>query len=358
MSRSSGEKMLQSLALHMHAASASSAVADEPDVVLALVPSGHRSLPILQAAFASAAVPSKLLQIQTAADIPSPCNARGMVVVHNQGGTLAGTLDTDAELRLALEPGVLPSLEWVHTMSAGVDHLPHELFAQHAPPITLTHNQGVSDQSLAEFAILGLLYFSKQVPLMTAQYNAEEWAGFQTRELRGATLGVIGLGSIGCEVVRAAVHGFGMSAMGYRRSSAVAPPTVEELVTMVPPDATGLAALLSASDFVVMALPHTAGTVHLLCAEQLALLKPSAVVVNIGRGSSIDALALAAALESGALRGAALDVVETEPLEDGHPLWAVGSEKLLLSPHTMDKCVCTHPTLRRLARPLLPHAVF
>ena len=81
-------------------------------------------------------------------------------------------------------------------------------------------------------------------------------------------------------------------------------------------------------------------------------------MVNIGRGSSIDALALAAALESGALRGAALDVVETEPLEDGHPLWAVGSEKLLLSPHTMDKCVCTHPTLRRLARPLLPHAVF
>ena len=128
---------LRSVAGHLGRPTA--AAASPLEVVLAMVPIGHRSLPLLEAAVAAAGC--ALVQVQTADDIPSPCFARGMVVVHNQGGTLAGTLDTDTELRRAMEPGVLPALQWVHTLSAGVDHLPHHLFATHDPPITCTHNQ-------------------------------------------------------------------------------------------------------------------------------------------------------------------------------------------------------------------------
>jgi phosphoglycerate dehydrogenase-like enzyme len=348
MARRSDVRMLQSLAAHLligpvadapasnGAPRAESTAAHEPEVVLALVPLGHASLPLLEAAVAEASVPSTLVHIQTAADIPTACNARGMVVVHNQGGTLAGKLDTDAELRLALKPGVLPQLQWVHTMSAGVDHLPHEILAQHDPSITLTHNQGVSDPSLAEFAMLGILYFSKRVSTLARQYEDALWAGFHTRELRGTTVGVVGLGSIGCQVAKTAVHGFGMTVLGYRRSSAEPPEGMADVVTMVAPNAAGLRALLQQSDYVVLALPQTAGTVHLIGAEEIALMKSDAVVVNIGRGSCLDSLAVAGALVDGTLGGAALDVVETEPLEDDHPLWSVGADKLLLSPHTMD----------------------
>lgn len=347
-------RVLRSIADHLHLALADApctvsatgttvdsvaARGDSPEVVLALVPRGHSSLPLLEAAVAQASAPATLLQIQTAADIPIPCNARGMVVVHSQGGTLAGKLDTDAELRLALQPGVLPQLQWIHTMSAGVDHVPHEVLAQHEPLVTLTHNQGVSDPSLAEFALLGMLYFSKHVPTLVQQYEDTVWAGFHTRELRGATIGVVGLGSIGCQVALTAVRGFSMTALGYRRSSAQPPQGMAGSVTMVPPDAAGLRRVLTCSDYIVLALPETTDTVHLIGAEEIALMKPDAVVINVGRGSCLDSLALAIALEKGALRGAALDVVETEPLEGKHPLWSVGPSKLLLSPHTMDLCV-------------------
>ena len=327
-------RVLRSLTSQLCGASSTA----EVEVVLAMVPLGHPSLPLLEAAVRQATAPSRLVQIQTAADIPSPCNARGMVVVHSQGGTLAGTLDTDAELRLALQPGVLPKLQWIHTMSAGVDHLPHEVLARHDPPITLTHNQGVSDPSLAEFAMLGILHFSKHVAKMAQQYEDRVWEGFHTRELKGATIGVVGLGSIGCQVARTAVQGFGMSALGYRRSSAEPPRGMADIVTMVSPGQPGLRKLLAQSDYVVLALPQTADTFHLLGAEELALMKPNAVLVNIGRGSCLNSVALAAALQAGALGGAALDVVEVEPLEARHPLWSVGADKLLLSPHTMDLC--------------------
>ena len=133
-----------------------------------------------------------------------------------------------------------------------------------------------------------------------------------------------------------------MNALGYRRSSAEAPEGMGSSVTMVTPDAAGLNKLLTNSDYVVLALPQTTETDHLIGVEEIAEMKPGAVVINVGRGSCLDSRALAIALEQGTLGGAALDVVETEPLEEQHPLWSVGVEKLLLSPHTMDLCVLVH----------------
>jgi glyoxylate/hydroxypyruvate reductase A len=310
-----------------------------PPAILAMIPHDHKAVPDLKRELGAA-----LHFVTTAADIlslPAAKRAQILVVVHN-GSTLDGPrVDTLAELRLALQPGSLPELRWVHTLSAGVDHLPHALLAAHIPhAVALTHNQGVSDRSLAEFAVLGCLHFAKQAPRMASQLAAKHWDGFFTRELGGATIGVVGLGSIGSEVLRMAIQGFGMKGLGLRRASSEVPHALAGLggLTMLAPGDAGLAQLVRDSDYVVLCLPQTEATSSIIGARELWQMKSGAVLVNIGRGTAVDCDALADVLsqENCPLGGAALDVTAVEPLPASHGLWKVGPERLLLSPHTMD----------------------
>eukprot|EP00667_Euglena_gracilis_P015557 EG_transcript_16187 len=224
---------------------------------------------------------------------------------------------------------------WIHSFSAGVDHLlTPEVKASHAP---VTNAKGCFSQSLAEYALLGCLYFEKQVPRLQANRVAASWERFQMGELAGQTMGIVGYGDIGQAVGRLAAA-FRMEVLAYRRTGVPGP---EDGVRVCPGEE-GLDFLLRTADFVVAALPGTPATHHFLDAARLARLKPTAVFVNVGRGSCVDEAALAAGLRAGRLRGACLDVFEAEPLPAASPLW--GLDNVLLSPHNADNTRSYYPS--------------
>jgi phosphoglycerate dehydrogenase-like enzyme len=144
--------------------------------------------------------------------------------------------------------------------------------------------------------------------------------------LADMTLGVVGLGSIGSEIARRALA-FSMRVLAVDPVQTHAPAGIEALWPLE-----RLPELLAASDFVAIAAPHTPQTVKMFRRPQFGQMKPTAYLINIGRGAIVDLTDLTAALEANELAGAALDVFETEPLPARHPLWAMG-ERVILTPH-------------------------
>jgi phosphoglycerate dehydrogenase-like enzyme len=171
----------------------------------------------------------------------------------------------------------------------------------------------------------------RRLPLALARQQARAWAqpefdsGPPMATLRGARMLIVGLGSIGSHAAALAAA-FGAAVVGIRRTGGHPPPGVASVVT---PDQ--LHSELPLADVVLLAAPHTSGTSHLVGARELALMKKDAVLVNVARGSLVDEAALVRALESGALRGAALDVFEREPLPPDSPLWS--RPDVLITPH-------------------------
>jgi len=200
-------------------------------------------------------------------------------------------------------------------MWAGLETLLFPALVQ--SPVTLTNGRGVFARSLAEFALTGMLWFAKDVKRLRRQQRAARWEKYTVDELHGASLGIIGHGSIG-RATSALAAAFGMTVHGIGRHH-----TREELEH-----------ILETSDYLLVAAPLTPETRGLLGPAELAKLKPSAVLLNLGRGPVVNEPALLAALQSGALRGAVLDVYNEEPLPPHHPFWTL--ENVLLSPHCAD----------------------
>ncbi|MGC2636381.1 MAG: D-2-hydroxyacid dehydrogenase [Acidobacteriaceae bacterium] len=218
-------------------------------------------------------------------------------------------------------------VRWVHSRWAGVDSLLFpELVASDVP---LTNGSGVFSQSLGEFALAAILYFAKDFPRMLRNQRAERWEPFDVDEISRRTVGIVGYGDIGRAVATRA-HAMGMRVLALKRHPPQEPdPLIAEFYK---PEA--LAVLLGECDYVVVAAPLTEETRHMMGEAQFAAMKPSAVVINVGRGPVIDQAALVRALEQGRIRGAGLDVFEHEPLPAGDPLWRM--ENVLVSPHTAD----------------------
>jgi phosphoglycerate dehydrogenase-like enzyme len=239
-----------------------------------------------------------------------------------------------------------PRLGWVQLHMAGVDGLrEHPLYTASTLPLTTT--SGVHAATIAEYAITVLLALAHRVPRMV-QWKArggwppdeQRWPLFVPTEVRGATLGVIGYGSIGRELARIAKTAFGMSIVACKRDPArraddgYCPPGSGDPEGRLPdawlgPD--GLGELLARSDVVVMCAPLTRETRHMIGAPELARMKPTAYLINVGRGASVDEGALARALAEHRLAGAAVDVFAQEPPPAGHPLYGV--EDVIVSPH-------------------------
>jgi phosphoglycerate dehydrogenase-like enzyme len=220
-------------------------------------------------------------------------------------------------------------LRWIHSPAAGVGNM---LFPEMvASPIEITNNRGNSSGTIAEHVIAVTLVLLRRLPLAWRRQAERAWAqdefntGAPIRTLRQARVLIVGLGSIGAETARLA-GAFGADVVGIRRRVDVPPPGVAAVVT---PDR--LHAELPLADVVVVAAPDTGETVRLIGERELALMKDDAVLVNVSRGTLLDEAALARALETGRLRGAALDVFEHEPLAAASPLWA--REDVLLTPH-------------------------
>ncbi|MGI8751438.1 MAG: D-2-hydroxyacid dehydrogenase [Acidimicrobiales bacterium] len=219
-------------------------------------------------------------------------------------------------------------LRWVQATAGGAGEQVRAagLSADELARVAITRAGGVHVGPLAEFAMLGLLAFTKGLPRLSADKAARRWEHYPMAELAGATLLVIGLGSIGEEVARMAKT-FGMRVVAVNRSGRTASPYVDEAR---PPRFLG--DLLPVSHGVVVTLPLTDDTRGMIDAAAVARMRSGAVVINIGRGGVIDETALADALAQGRLAGAALDVFATEPLPLDSALWDLPN--VMISPHT------------------------
>jgi phosphoglycerate dehydrogenase-like enzyme len=169
-----------------------------------------------------------------------------------------------------------------------------------------------------------ILAFERRLPRLFSQQERREWKRFSAGSIAGKTVGILGLGEVGRSLA-VACKALGMRVLG-TRTSARPTPGIDEVV---PPDR--LEHVLRAADYLVVAVPLTQETRGMLGADALSKLRPSSIIINISRGGVIDEATLDTALRSGKLRGAALDVFDTEPLPATSPLWS--APNLIVSPH-------------------------
>lgn len=223
-----------------------------------------------------------------------------------------------------------PHLRWVQGTAAGMGQQVHaaDLTREQLERVRFTSSVGVHAEQLAEWAVLGLLAFTKDLPRQLRDKESKQWSHYPVRELRGQRLLVVGLGHIGREVARDA-QALGMHVTGVRRRPDAGDNGVVEDVRALD----DLPDLVADADAVVLALPGTPGTDGLFGRELIDALPSHAVVVNVGRGTTVDEPALVDALREGRLAGAALDVFATEPLPQDSPLWDL--DNVLVSPHTV-----------------------
>ncbi len=221
---------------------------------------------------------------------------------------LLGGLSGDATQRVLREH---PSVEWVHSFAAGVEHLLPQLGDYQG---TVTNSAGLHGEPIAEWVILMLLTHAKQLPLLLEHHRNHEWQSERGEELGGKTLGIVGAGGIGGAIARRAL-GLDMEVIGTRSSGE---PT-EHIATMYKPDQ--FHEMLPRCDYVVVATPLTSQTTGLIGEPELRAMRDSAVILNIARGKVIQTDALLRALTEGWIAGAYLDVTDPEPLPADHPLW-------------------------------------
>jgi phosphoglycerate dehydrogenase-like enzyme len=237
-------------------------------------------------------------------------------------------LPGDSPEGLAHAVGCASGLRWVQATSAGAGEQVAAAGLSEADlrRVAVTSAAGVHAQPLAEFALLGVLAFIKDLPRLLADQRAHRWGHYPVGELSGRTLLIVGLGQIGEAVARLAAA-FGMRVIGINRSGASDSPYIDEVTSI---DA--LERCLPEADAIVISAPLTAETSGLIDAAAIAQMKPGAILVNVGRGGVVDEAAMIEALRSGRLAGAALEVFAREPLPADSPLWELPN--VLVSPHT------------------------
>ena len=235
-------------------------------------------------------------------------------------------------------------LRWVQSPTASLEHYLFPELIEH--PLVLTNMRGLYSDVIAEHVLGIMLSFTRNLHTYIRQQAAARWApagGEDSRvsfatgpgvlnamdrvhlNLGDLTLGIVGLGQIGAEIARRAVS-FGMRVLAVDPVATEAPAGVAALWP-----SQRLDELLAASDFVVIAAPHTPETRQLFRRRQFQTMKRTAVLINIGRGAIVNLDDLVAALEAGEIGGAGLDVFEIEPLPADHPLWKFPN--VIITPH-------------------------
>lgn len=216
-----------------------------------------------------------------------------------------------------------PRLKWIHVMSAGVDRLPFEkLIARH---LLVTNVKGIHAIPMAEYTFAVLLQIVRRLDDLAEAEREKRWDNkLRVTELWGQTLGIVGVGAIGKEIARRA-HVFGMRTLGVNTDGR-AVDGVDEMFSLHE-----LEAVLSASDFIVLTVPLTPRTRHLIDHNALEVMKDTAYLINVARGAVVDEKALLHALEQKRIAGAVLDVLQEEPLPESHPFWTM--DNVTVTPH-------------------------
>ena len=264
-----------------------------------------------------------------------------------------------------------PALKWMQLFSAGADHVPEGAIG---PNVIVTTASGIHAVVIAEYILGLMLAWTHRVHTSIRAQLRHEWlrTGYfmaTADELRGKTLGVIGYGSIGRETARVA-QAFGMTVLALKRAPEIRADSGWTLEGCGDPEGRiprrffGVderEAILAESDYVAVTLPLTSHTRGFIGAKQFAAMKPSAYLINIGRGEVVDERAMIEALAQKRIAGAGLDVFEREPLPQDSPLWDF--EEVILTPHmagghrgyTDKACTLFVENLRRFrsGRPLL-----
>jgi phosphoglycerate dehydrogenase-like enzyme len=219
-------------------------------------------------------------------------------------------------------------VRWVHSLSAGVEKLMFPALAQSSVP--LTNARGVYKRSLAEFAVLGVLFHYKRVRRLLDNQRAKRWDQFTVRVTDDRVMGIVGYGQTGRECALLA-RGLGMRIHALRRNPARSDddPLLER--NFAPNE---LQQMLRGIDVLLCATPLTTQTRHMISDAQFDVMKPGTLLINVGRGPVVDETALIRALRNNKLAGASLDVFEEEPLPQSSPLWDM--DNVLISPHCTD----------------------
>jgi phosphoglycerate dehydrogenase-like enzyme len=232
---------------------------------------------------------------------------------------------TEALMAGAVPAGLLPTmpkLRWAQAMSAGVEGW---LSLPDLPVgLTLTCARGTHTESMPENIIGALFHVAKPYSVAVENQKSAKWVHTVAQPLTGKTLGILGLGAIGQEVARIAAA-LGMHVIGTRRRPAPMPNVAEILAPERTDD------VLAQSDFVLLLLPATPDTDNLIDAKRLAKMKPTAWLLNFGRGHLIKDDDLIAAAKQKKIAGAVLDVFRQEPLPAEHPFWR--AEGIVVLPH-------------------------
>lgn len=216
----------------------------------------------------------------------------------------------------------LASLEWVQSIYAGVEPLVDP--AQRRDYV-LTNARGVFGELMSEYVFGYLLFHEKKILARIQAQQALQWQRVESGVLRGKTIGLLGVGSIGAHLAGTAKH-FGMTVRGYTRESETSTQIDQYYHTY------DLLQFLEGLDYLVSVLPRTDDTNKIVNATLLARLPPHAVFINVGRGNVVDETAVVKALSEGKLAAAILDVFDREPLPEGHPFWT--APNLYMTFHT------------------------
>lgn len=227
-----------------------------------------------------------------------------------------------------------PHLRWLQYPGAGVDGLRSSGLLDKQSRVLITTASGIHATTISEYVFTSMLMFNWNWPQMVRLQDSHVWAnssGWYSlggRELAGTTLGVVGVGHIGRRIAQLG-HAFGMRVVGMRRAFADKQASDPDLDQSYPPER--LQEMLGQCDYVVVSVPLTPTTEHLIGEAELRAMKTHAYLVNIARGRVIDEQALIQALRSGWIGGAGLDVAEVEPLPSNSPLY--GMPNVIITPH-------------------------
>lgn len=214
-----------------------------------------------------------------------------------------------------------PALQWVQSSWAGVDSL---CKTGQRRDYLLTGAKDVFGPLMSEYMMAYLLMFERRVLTMLDNQNKKHWQPLSYRPTSDITLGIVGLGSIGKYLAKTA-RNFGIRVIGLNRSRS---PCKQAELVYSPDD---YQAFFRQSDYVILTLPETPETRHFIDAEKLGLMKPTAILMNVGRGGIINEDDLIHALSEGVIAGAVLDVFEQEPLPTDNPLWVLPN--VYVTPH-------------------------
>ena len=227
-------------------------------------------------------------------------------------------------------PDLAPNIKWIQATSAGIGQMVKRLeYDKRMPETIFTTASGIHSQPLAEFCLMSMLMYSRGLTRMLEMQAQKHWERYAGTDLVGKTVVIIGMGNIGQRVTEIAKV-FGMKVIGIKRTVSDINVTGMQADQIVP--TTKIKDVLKQADYLILCMPHTTETEHMIGETELNLLPKGAVLINIARGTVVDELALIKSLQDGHLGGAALDVFATEPLPEDSPLWSMSN--VLVSPHS------------------------